>query len=222
MKWLSTLHIFTAATLAAIPVPSAKPEQAKPVPMAARASEDQPAALTVVVSEGAGSVDFVAVGWPSALRIRGEGRGLAGALTVKGNSVEGQISFALDSIDTGIGLRNKHLKEKYLETARFPAAHLSLTSIDITKLPTSRSFEPRDLPFDAILQLHGVDHSVHGLARIGRSGDRVQVAASLDLRTTDFGIAIPHYMGITVGEQVKVNVKFAGILSGVGASGAGQ
>lgn len=211
MKCPLPLHFLAVASLVTAGI------AASPYALAQQADGKTPASLRVfrlVVPEGSGEVDFVAVGWPSALRIRGQGKGLAGELSVNGTLADGVISFELDSLGTGIDLRDKHLKQQYLETAKYPRAELKLASVDVAKLPAGGSFGSKPLPFEGRLTLHGVERPVSGVAQVGRSGDRVQVSASFDLRTTDFGIAIPQYMGITVGEQVKVSVKFAGTLDG--------
>src|SRR5438046_2728106 len=76
-----------------------------------------------------GEVEFLATGRPSALKIRGKIKedakdALTGKLQVTGANVTGTAKLALDMLDTGIDLRNKHMKEKYLETGKFPTAEV--------------------------------------------------------------------------------------------------
>src|SRR5262245_17940595 len=77
-----------------------------------------------------GTVEFEAIGRPSALKIHGKGEAPKGKLTVKDSQVSGQVSFRLDSLQTGIALRDKHMKEKYLESEKFPEATLQITKIE--------------------------------------------------------------------------------------------
>lgn len=167
--------------------------------------------LELTIPKGAGKVEFIATGWPSALRIRGQGRGLEGTLHVDGDVASGSLSFPLDALDTGIDLRNRHMRENYLETAKYPSATLRLTRLDLSRLPEGQAFDVADVDFEGVLELHGLPRPVKGTARITRDRTRIDVDAALDLRTTDYGIPIPKYMGITVAEQVKVKVAFSAL-----------
>jgi hypothetical protein len=58
-----------------------------------------------------GEVSFTAVG-PAGLKIVGS----TTQISVKEDGSNVLVSVPLATVDTGIGLRNKHMKEKYLET----------------------------------------------------------------------------------------------------------
>ena len=155
-----------------------------------------------------GKVEFDAVGWPSALKIRGQGNGLEGRLEVDGDAVSGSIAFDLQSLTTGIALRDRHLKEKYLEVGRFPRATFTLSRLALDKVPSSESFSAVTIPFGGTLALHGVEKPVGGEAKIARAGPTVTTTASFEISIKDFGIEVPSYMGITVAEKVQVRVGF--------------
>ena len=89
-------------------------------------------AAPIDLSKTSHEINFLAVGQPSALKISGKlapGSAMTGKLEVVKNELVGNASIALDSFDTGIGLRNRHMKEKYLETAKYPEAKISLKQI---------------------------------------------------------------------------------------------
>jgi polyisoprenoid-binding protein YceI len=163
-------------------------------------------ALSVGVQPG--RVEFDAVGWPSALKIHGKGEGLEGRLRVEGAGVSGAIAFDLQSLSTGIALRDRHMKEKYLETARFPRATLTLSRVALEKVPATDRFGPVAVPFGGTLSLHGVEQPVTGEAKIARSGSSLTTTATFEINIKDFGIGVPSYMGITVAEKVQVRVGF--------------
>ena len=75
-----------------------------------------------------GDVKFTAVGKPGFLKIRGESKGQfpKGSIKIEKDSVTGEFDFDLKNLDTGIELRNTHMKDKYLEVAKFPSAKLVL------------------------------------------------------------------------------------------------
>jgi polyisoprenoid-binding protein YceI len=179
-------------------VPDA-PAQDRPVPSTTR-----------TVTATGGQVEFTAVGWPSALTIHGKGDGIDGRLAVDGASVSGTLTFDLAGLTTGIGLRDKHMKEKYLEVERHPRASLALEGVSVAALPAGDRFDPVRLPFQGMLTLHGVTQRISGEARVGRAGNAVKTVAEFPIDIGAFGIEVPSYMGITVAEKVQVKVSFSG------------
>lgn len=178
---------------------------------AAAPAQDRPAASTTrTVTATGGHVEFTAVGWPSALTIRGKGDGLEGRLAVEGAFVSGTLTFDLTGLTTGIGLRDRHMKEKYLEVARHPRAALALERVSVAPLPAGDRVGPIRVPWQGMLTLHGVTQRVSGEARIARAGNAVKIVAEFAVDISAFGIEVPSYMGITVAEKVEVKVSFSG------------
>ena len=69
-------------------------------------------------TSASGTVEFCsATGHPSALHVDGKGVGLKD-LSISQNNVTGTVSFDLNTLDTGISMRNEHMKEKYLEVTK--------------------------------------------------------------------------------------------------------
>src|SRR5262245_18665278 len=86
--------------------------------------------VEVALQDQAGSIEFNATGWPSALRIHGKGKGPDGTLTVTESAVTGSVAVDLGSLETGIALRDRHMKENYLQVDRYPKAVLNLSRLD--------------------------------------------------------------------------------------------
>ena len=138
---------------------------------------------------------------------------LAGTLTPGGSRpvrLAGEIALDLATIDTGIGLRNQHLREKYLEVARGRGFdHALLTDVAVNDA-AGTDFEGRSA-FTGSLLLHGVQKLVTGTAELRRSGAGVRVDASFSLTLTDFGIEPPEYLGVGVGNKVIVRVQLTAL-----------
>jgi polyisoprenoid-binding protein YceI len=120
-------------------------------------------------------------------------------------ALDGELSVDLSSLDTGIELRNTHLREKYLEVARgaeFANAVLSAVRLDKAVAPTFRG----QTPFTGTLLLHGTRRPVAGQADIRPEGNDVRVVASFPVRLDDYGIATPRYLGVGVKNEVQVKV----------------
>lgn len=160
-----------------------------------------------VLSESA-QVEFNAVGRPSALKIKGKGSTLDGALIAKKGQVSGEVSFDLNTLDTGIKLRNEHMKEKYLETKKYGKTTLKLQEFRLPEALSKEDGYSKNVSFQGLLILHGVEKQVSGTADLKRAGDKISVSTSFDIKLSDFGIATPSFAGITVAEDVQVAVQF--------------
>ena len=169
----------------------------------------KPSPVCVELQTDAGSVEFVATGWPSALKIHGKGTGPGGTLTVTDHSVSGSLAVDLASLETGISLRDRHLKEEYLQVERYPQARLTLSRLDVTLVPDGATFGAVAVPFEGTLLLHGVEKPVSGLAKVSRRDSQIAVSAQFSINLGDFGVAVPKYMGITVAEKVDVKAAFS-------------
>jgi polyisoprenoid-binding protein YceI len=174
-----------------------------------------PSTARVALDNARATVEFFAVGWPSALKVHGKGSGLSGTIAVAGSRVvEGRVSFALDGLATGIDLRDRHMKEQYLETARFPQATFTLAGLELSGAAAGQAFGARRVPFGGVLALHGVERPVTGEATISGEARKVNVDAGFQVRIEDFGIATPGYLGVTLADEVKVKVRFSAPVEG--------
>lgn len=147
-----------------------------------------------------GKVTFLAKGRPALISIKGEGEGLSGHLKESKGVLRGAISFRLDSLKTGIDLRDEHLKQKYLEIGKFPEATLHVEDLKIPE-NLDRPFE-----FKAVLELHGVKQTVAGSVSVSKDLDDLNLTGSFQLKLTQFLIETPSFQGVAVAEDVQVNI----------------
>ena len=153
-----------------------------------------------------GSISFTATGTPSFIKIEGKGKGANGELSVTGKFAKGTFKFLLDTLDTGIDVRNEHMKEKYLNTKEFPESTLEITQLS---LPTN--YDPKsglgEGTFTGKLSLRGVTRDISGkykseLKKIGTE----ELNAKFDVNLSDFKIEIPSFAGISVGDKIEIQV----------------
>ena len=122
----------------------------------------------------------------------------------------GDLSVDLRTLDTGIGLRNEHLRNEYLEVGHgegFERAVLSeirLGDVD------PETFSGRTA-FTASFLLHGARRTVTGHAEIHRDGSSVRVEATFPVTLPDYGIAKPRYLGVGVKDEVEVKVSLVAV-----------
>jgi len=136
-------------------------------------------------------------------------RSVTGELRVEPSQparVAGEMTVDLRTLDSGIGLRNTHMRDNYLEVGRGDGFDRAVLS-DIV-LDTDAATASGEVGFTASLLVHGVRKPVAGRARITRSGGDVRVEATFPLTLADFEIAEPRYLGVGVKDQVQVKVKF--------------
>ena len=115
---------------------------------------------------------------------------------VKGEAVQAGDSFTADkitvnlnSMKTGLPLRDKHGKEKYLEVAKYPEAVLSKASGKGGK-------------GTGMLKLHGIEKAVTGTYKV----EGKMLTADFPIKLSDFGIVGIKYMGVGVDDDVKIHV----------------
>ncbi len=147
---------------------------------------------------GAVVFNAVAVG----LKLQGKGEGIDGSVQV-GPQVTGAFKFKLDTLDTGIGLRNTHMKEKYLETAKYPYGEIKIESVSGFSLQNSEG----QFPFKGSLTLHNISKPISGNVEVKKSGENFKIKALFDTKISDFQIPLPAYAGVVVKDDVKVVVE---------------
>jgi polyisoprenoid-binding protein YceI len=119
--------------------------------------------------------------------------------------LSGSLAVDLASLDTGIGFRNQHMRDRYLEVGKgegFERALLSDLKLDGLD-PATASGKAR---FTAALQVHGVSQPVAGQARLRREGELVRVEAAFPVTTSAFGIPRTEYLGVGVKDELRVTV----------------
>ncbi len=150
---------------------------------------------------GEATANFEAVGSPSLLKIHGHGATLSGMLSLEGAQAKGDFELDLEKFATGISLRDRHMKEKYLETGKFPKARLQVESVE---LPSG--FAPgasvTGAKFRGQLTLKGVTKPVSGTLDV--NGQEMATTAAFSFALSDYPVGVPSYMGITVADKIAV------------------
>jgi polyisoprenoid-binding protein YceI len=118
----------------------------------------------------------------------------------------GEIAVDLKTLDTGIALRNTHMRENYLEVGKGDGFERAVLSEIVVK--GDAATVTGTTTFTATLLVHGTRKPVSGQARIARTGADVRVEASFPVSLPDFGIPEPRYLGVGVRDQVHVKVKW--------------
>ena len=126
--------------------------------------------------------------------------GQVGMAADKSQPLDGDLAVDLQTLETGIGLRDEHLRNEYLEVERGPAySQARLKNIRVDKLSGKT-------PFRAVLTLHGQSKEITGTADIKPEGEGYRLNASFPVHVSEFGIPKPTYLGVGVKDEVIVRV----------------
>ncbi len=140
-------------------------------------------------------VHFLATG-PAGLKIVGQTTKLVAHL--EGDQLV--ISVPLDTVDTGISLRNTHMKEKYLDTKTHPNAEL--------KVPLAALKEGKSQPLKGVFTVHGKSKEVSAMFDAAKNGDALDVNGLFEFNLKHYDIDVPNYLGVTVKPDVQVTAAF--------------
>ncbi len=181
------------------------------------------APMNINLDSNKGYVSFEATGKPSLLRISGKGVGASGQLIIEGSKATGTLSFDMKTLETGISMRDRHMKEKYLHVDQHPSAMLRLVSLLLPADWAKQNSSKISGPFTGLLTLHGVARNVEGQFETqGMDGQYLSVVANFRIRLSDFAIDVPSYAGITVADEVRVEVTAQGNAAASAARPASQ
>lgn len=162
-------------------------------------------ALTLNADEG--KTEFLAIGRPAAIQIQGVGAGPTGDLSVsRADSdwlLNGEVNVDLSSLTTDLSMRDRHMREKYLEVDKFKHARISFKDAKLTN-EVMKAGGNAELP--ATLNLHGKDQSITVKMALTIQGEKVATTSRFKLKLSDFDIAIPTFAKITVADEVEVTV----------------
>jgi polyisoprenoid-binding protein YceI len=132
-------------------------------------------------------------------------------------AVRGTLRVELHTLETGIGIRDRHMKNNYLEVEKGPEfATAIIEDIRVEKLEGKTVFS-------GMLSLHGQKRKVTGPAELQQKDGSIRVQAQFPLKVSDFDIPAPTYLGVGVRDEIQIKVSLMATSSSaataVGTSG---
>ncbi len=161
------------------------------------------AGTSVACSRQTRSVTVIARG-PGGLRIEGKGR----VASVEDDGVALTFRVPIAPLDTGIGLRNDHLRG-LLDVDRYPIASLRVARSEL-RFPGSDA--PAEGVVDGELTLHGETRpvTVRYRAEAGTpTAGVMRLRGSFQLDLRDFSLRNPSYLGVILSPQIEVRAQLA-------------
>ena len=118
------------------------------------------------------------------------------------------VTVELSALDTGINLRNHHLRNHYLMVTQGPRYRQAQLSALRLETPLPQVLTTHRTGFVGTLLLHGIERGVTGTTEIRRVDRRLQVEAKFEVSLNDFDIPSPRYLGVGVRDEVAITVSF--------------
>jgi polyisoprenoid-binding protein YceI len=119
---------------------------------------------------------------------------------------QSQLYFEVDlnSIDTGIGLRNRHMRENYLETDKYPLTHFKgkLTS---ASLSPDRTYQ---VTAEGVMFIHGVEKNITVDGTMIPVNDGYRIQTEFITALTDYNIEVPQIMFFKIDENMQIKLDF--------------
>ena len=112
-----------------------------------------------------------------------------------------RIMVDLSTLDTGIALRNRHLRERYVQTGKYPNA--TFVSASIAPVAAIEPNQPVELAITGDFTMHGITRRMTlpvrvilipetDITRASRGpGDWIHATSTFKLKLSDFGIDVP-------------------------------
>jgi polyisoprenoid-binding protein YceI len=133
------------------------------------------------------------------IKISGKSEKVDGTIDFSKSQDLGSVQIDLNSFDTGMDSRNEHMKEKYLEVGK---ADFKMAVFKLEKINGN--------DFSGKMKLHGVEKNIAGKTTTKFDDKSCVIEASFSLKLSEFAIEIPTYLGVTVAEDVEINVALKG------------
>lgn len=151
----------------------------------------------------------------------GETSALSGFIVVNptdlSDSIDIRLDIALDSLDTGIPLRDRHMRENHLETDRFPLAQF--VSRTLVEPHADRLLDGRELFFEVEgeLTLHGVTRKVVLPVNVtrGETDEKSEliITSDFNLKLSDYNISRPKFLVMKLNDVQYVQLSVRAILA---------
>lgn len=110
----------------------------------------------------------------------------------------------LRTLDTGIGLRNRDMRENYLETDKYPMTHYKGKIIYADKVSDAEY----KVTIDGNLFIHGVTRPLKINGNLFPVEGGYRVKAYFEILLTDYNITIPKLMFMKISNTIKLVLDF--------------
>lgn len=110
----------------------------------------------------------------------------------------------LNTVKTGIGLRDSHMRENYLETEKFPFAEFTGKINQMPDLVVGKKTPVKAL---GAFKIHGVERQIEVLGSLTKlQNGKIELEATFNVLLSDYKIPIPKLVFYELAEEQKVTI----------------
>jgi polyisoprenoid-binding protein YceI len=119
------------------------------------------------------------------------------------------IDFYLDlnTLDTGIKLRDKHMRDNYLETKKYPFAEFTGQIMAYTSENSPDFSQATPVKVKGTFKLHGVSKELEISGTLQKQADVLVLNASFNVLLSDYKIKKPSLVGYELADEQIVSIK---------------
>lgn len=141
---------------------------------------------------------------------------VTGSIMADPSSLEGpveiEIRVDLASLDTGIGLRNRHMRENHLHTDEHPYAVFRAGRVVAVDSPILSGSGVTGVELEGELDLHGVVRPMTVRADLAHGPDGVlEVSCGFEVLLSDHGIPRPKFLVMKLADEQRVEVRLRAV-----------
>lgn len=159
-----------------------------------------PAWAAGMTLSGSPKVAFFAQGSPGFLDIEGD----SNTVQVADSGTALTFTVPMTSVKTGIGLRDDHMNNEFVEVSKFPNAVLTVKNADV-KWPVNVG-EAAQGTVTGTFDIHGVPAPTQVTYTVKKTKTGFHVTAKFPFDVSQHGIKVPSYMGVTVAPAMHAEV----------------
>lgn len=153
--------------------------------------------------------------------VRGITSKITGHVTLDPDNIpgaaDGRFEVDLASLKTGIGMRDRHMREKSLETSKYPDAIFNLLRIVNTDHDTLLDQTPINLTAEGDFTVHGITKRItvplkvtymkeSGETAKRAPGNLLHIEGTFDLLLSDYNIPRPRFMFFKVDDKQRIDI----------------
>lgn len=132
-------------------------------------------------------------------------------------SAKGKMEVDLAGLKTGIGLRDSHMREQYLETDKFPKAIFEITRVIEASQNKLEDRKPVELKLEGNFTLHGVSRQVivpvtvtyikeSEATRARHPGDLLHIVGTFDILLSQYNINRPQFVILKLDDRQRIDI----------------
>ncbi len=135
------------------------------------------------------------------------------------DSPEARFEVDLPSLKTGIAMRDEHMRDKYLETGKFPKTTFELLKIENSSMKSLENDKDVEVTVLGNFTVHGVTRPINVVLTVTYKqeseetqaksrGDLLHITGSFDILLADYEIKRPQFLLLKLNEKqvVKIDV----------------